>query len=162
MSIGLGFMKTTWWTPVHSGLWMLVVSVKLQPQEVLWANTVYQQNKRCWQQECLVTSLHYNDAIMLPLHGNCTACTVAVIDIMYQECFIQNWREPKFSTMFGCSFWVLPAQQILELLVISMFLPITLAIILLLHLQSVLSLIEKPSWHHCLISREKLAFQFSG
>ena len=50
MSIGLGFMKTTWWTPVHSGLWMLVVSVKLQPQEVLWANTMYQRNHQPWNQ----------------------------------------------------------------------------------------------------------------
>ena len=31
---------------------------------------------------------------------------VVVIDIMYQECFIQNSRNPTFSTMFGRSFWV--------------------------------------------------------
>ena len=49
---------------------------------------------------------------------------VVVIDIMYQECFIQNWREPTFSIMFVRSFWVLPAQQIRQCLVISVLLPI--------------------------------------
>jgi len=53
---------------------------------------------------------------------------VVVIDIMYQECFIQNWREPTLSTTFGHSFWILPAQQILKRLVISALLPIALVI----------------------------------
>jgi len=39
---------------------------------------------------------------------------VVMIDIMYQKCFIQNWIELTFSAMFGRSFWVLPAQHILE------------------------------------------------
>ena len=53
---------------------------------------------------------------------------VVVIDIMYQECFVQNWRELTLSTMFGHSFWLLPAQQILKRLVISALLPIALVI----------------------------------
>jgi len=51
---------------------------------------------------------------------------VVVTDIMSLECFIQNWREPTFSAMFGHSFWVLPAQQILKRLIISALLPIAL------------------------------------
>jgi len=53
---------------------------------------------------------------------------VVVIDILYQECFIQKWREPTLSTTFGHSFWLLPAQQILKRLVISVLLPIALVI----------------------------------
>ena len=45
---------------------------------------------------------------------------VVMIDIMYQECFMQNWREPKFSAR---SFWILPAQHILEHLDVRALLP---------------------------------------